>query len=100
MREGPRLESPRICLLHAAFSQMSMMCPYTLKGRNFCDGATRSNAPSPAKKNVSVLPDSGTEAGAMPSLTPCANGAIRRRVDRIQVLKLSETLYAAGVKKP
>ena len=55
-----------------------MMCPYTLKGRNFCDRATRSNAPSPTTKNVSVLPDSGTEAGPaelMLSVTP-RNGPV------------------------
>ena len=39
-----------------------------LEGRNFGDRATSSNAPSPTKKNVSVLSDSGTER--MFSLAP------------------------------
>ena len=80
---------------------MSMMCPYTLEGWNFCDRATRSNAPSPAKKNVSVLPDSGTEAGAMSSLTPCCLFSPFAETEIVyRCVKLSETLYAAGVKKP
>jgi hypothetical protein len=49
-------------------------CPYILEARNFGDRATRSNAPSPTTKNVSVLSASGTEApgaGTMLSLAPC-----------------------------
>ena len=69
-----------------------MMCSHTLGGRNFRDRATSRNAPNPTKKNVSVLSDS--EVGTGPAEAGCSAGAgvgygvgaLRRGVDRIEVL--------------